>query len=126
MLARFARDGRIRRESVPTTRLPDFLGSESFCLWTPANGSNRSLRFCWPPISPHPKDVGEAIGMARQRDSRRGRVAPPLAALYGYACHNNAGLTSIAQEAIESVRGNIGAAIVRRQTKRETGADSVE
>jgi hypothetical protein len=28
--------------------------------------------------SPDPKDVGKAIGMARQRNSRRGRVAPPL------------------------------------------------
>ena len=73
----------------------------------------------------------------RRRSYRHGsatRLAPrscsastgEIAALYDYACPNNGGLTSIAQEAIGSVRGDIGAAIVHRQTKRETGADSVE
>jgi hypothetical protein len=35
-----------------------------------------------------------------------------IVALYDYACPNNGGLTSIAQEAIGSVRVDIGAAIV--------------
>jgi hypothetical protein len=43
-----------------------------------------------------------------------------------YACADNGGLMSIAQEATASLTVDIGGAIVRRQTKRETGADSVE
>jgi hypothetical protein len=73
----------------------------------------------------------------RRRSYRYGsatRLAPrscsastaKIAALYDYACPNNGGLTSIAQEAIGSLRVDIGGAILRRQTKRETGADSVE
>src|SRR5215813_3025685 len=30
----FPFDGLIRKDSVPTVRLPDFLASASFCLWT--------------------------------------------------------------------------------------------
>jgi hypothetical protein len=51
---------------------------------------------------------------------------PHLVALYDYACPNNGGLTSIAQEATGSLRVDIGGAILRRRTRRETGADSVE
>jgi hypothetical protein len=63
----------------------------------------------------HPKDIGEAIGMARQRNSRQWSCSAStgeIVALYDYACPNNGGLTSIAQEAIGSVRVDIGAAIV--------------
>jgi hypothetical protein len=49
-----------------------------------------------------------------------------IAALYDYACTNNGGLISIAQEATGGLRVDIGGAILRRQTKRETGADRVE
>jgi hypothetical protein len=49
-----------------------------------------------------------------------------IVAANDYACADNGGLTSIAQEATVSLRVDIGGANVRRQTKRETGADSVE